>query len=211
MAISLEDVKKAVDTLKEEGVVKPSAGKVRAIIGTGGMGTIQKYLKEIRDAEAAVTDDDTEQKIEPVTVDQAMVTNHVQTIIEHVADATRSKYLQKLIDLDKKTAGLEFELSESKRNFDELAVDFEEEQAAVSELKGVETVLREKFEESKRNYEQLEQAQIDATASFEEKLVQVRLEHKNEVMTLKAANEQLLTVVDSITKRIGVVEPKTTL
>jgi len=125
------------------------------------MGTIQKYLKEIRDAE--------QKRIEAVTVDQAMVTNHVQSIIEHVADATRSKYLQQLIDLDDKATGLEVELVETKQNYDELSADFEDGQLSVAEMVDVETTLRDKVAEASRTI------------------------------------EQLLVVLDSITKRIGVV------
>lgn len=205
MAITKEDVQQAVEQLKVEGVDKPSAGKVRALMGTGGMGTIQKYLKELREDEAVEEATDTEQQqIEAVTVDPAMVADHVKTIIEHVTTATRSTYLQQLIELDAKVEGLEVELTETKQNYEELAADFEQQ---VEQNKGLIDSIsdyQDRIMGADLAIEQLKDEKINAELHYESRLEQAQEEHEKEVLALKAANKQLEAVIESITKRIGV-------
>jgi len=184
MAISKEDVKEAVDKLQADGIDTPSAGKVRSLLGTGGMSTIQKFLNEIRLEEAEADPADQQQQL--AAVDPAMVANHVKTIVEHVANATRSTYLQQLIDQGAKVARLEVELAEMQESYDELAEDYEEAQEGIKE----DTEALE-----------LQNAKI---SGLEEEIDALNHAHAHEVLGLKSANEQLESVIESITKRIGI-------
>jgi len=197
MAISKEDVKEAVDKLQAAGVAKPSAGKVRGVMGTGGMSTIQKYLNEIRLEVSEADPADQQQQLAAVDVDPAIVANHVKTIVEHVANATRSSYLQQLIDLGAKAARLEVELAEMQESYDELAEDFEEAQEGMKEDTGAWELQNSKINAL--------EGELEATrAAAQSEIDALNHAHKNEVLGLKSANEQLEKVIESITKRIGV-------
>jgi len=201
MAINKEDVMDAVNKLQADGIDTPSAGKVRSLLGTGGMSTIQKYLNEIRLEEAEADPADQQQQLAAVDVDPAMVANHVKTIVEHVANATRSSYLQQLIDQEAKVARLEVELAEMQESYDELAEDFEEAQEGMKEDTGAWELQNSKINAL--------EGELEATrAAAQSEIDALNHAHKNEVLGLQAANGQLEKVIGSITKRIGVVESK---
>jgi len=198
MAINKEDVMDAVNKLQADGIDTPSAGKVRSLLGTGGMSTIQKFLKEIRLEEA---DPETEQQLEAVVIDQALVASHVKTIVENVALATRSTYLQQLIEQGAKVAKLEVELAEMQESYDELAQDFEEAQEGMKEDTGA-------WELQNSKISGLEEELGATRAAARSEIDALNHAHAHEVLGLKSANEQLEKVIESITKRIGVVESK---
>jgi len=202
MAISKEDVKEAVDKLQADGIEKPSAGSVREILRTGGMSTIQKYLNEIRLEESeAEADPVAPQQLEAVVIDQSMIENHVKTIVEQVAQATRSTYLQQLIEFRAQVDGLTDELKTAQENYDELAEDYEELQGSIKEDTGAWELQNSKIIGLEG---ELEVTRLAAEAEVDE----LSNAHAREVLGLQAANEQLEKIITAITKRIGVVESK---
>lgn len=207
MAISKDDVKQAMQTLAEEGMLQPSAGKIRDVLKTGGMGTIQKYLNEIREEYAKAEEASAEgekAEVMPVYVDKKMVQEYMQVIIENVSAATRSQYLEQIINLTSSNEELELALKTEKTNYAELEADYEEQ---VAKKEGFEMLTKENAEALKAQ----ETLMVEKQNEFE-KIIQERNKvemekdqaHEREMIAMKAANEQMTRLVDSITKRIGV-------
>jgi len=209
MAITKDDVSKAVDTLKNSGVQKPSAGKVRELLGTGGMSTIQKYLNEIRndEVEQELSEEDLKiAEISKIEIDEKLISSHVSTIIENVSAAVRSEYLQKIISDDARILELEAELELEKSNYAELASDFDEQANQNKSL--IDTISE--YQERVMDLEMAaaeEAEQSEAIAiSTQHEIEEFKAQHEKEILSLKAANNQLTMVIESITKRIGVVQ-----